>query len=889
MNNKQFKKEVKDLFNQCADVSSDKQQALISKSEYSDKVQDMVASLLNFQDDKASHLTGTIKKTIDMSLAGETLKTGDLIDKYELIKPIGAGGQGEVWLAERNDGEFAHQVAIKFIKLSHNQHELSRFQTERELLASLRHANIAQLIGGGTYQNNRLYMILEWVDGLSIIDYARKNLSSIKDYLNCFEQVCQAVSFAHRNGIIHRDIKPSNIIVTHDGTVKLLDFGIAKNIDAEMTQTKSDMMMTFAYSSPEQINGQPVSTATDVYALGLILYELLTCKKAQDQNTDSHAEMVHNITDVTPVAPSKTIPDIELRFAPKKLQGDLDNLIMMAIRKEPDRRYATVKDIITDIVNYLSSKPLLASGDSMGYKFNKLIKRNPAASVFATIVLAFLIALPLYMYKTNKEIKIQRDIANESSDFLINILKSASPLGVNGKETKLADVLAMGERQIEFKFEDQLQVKAKMYDTLAVIQHNIGNNDKAIEHYQKSEAIYIKLNDHQGQLKSLGQQAIYNTRLGKSQNAKDLLSKADLIASNVTDIKSIAWHQLRKATLMHEGGDKDGSNQLLTDTLKLLETHNIDDDEISGRLYYELSITLKYKNKALAVEYNQKALELAKSSVGYNHPIYQSRLVSLIHKLIRVKNYKQARITIDESLVLSKRLFSNTHQRHANVLAIKGIFHHDLGEFKQAESDYLQSNEILFNVYGEDSITYANGINNLAYLYEDMGEYPQAAQLYKQSIESKKRLTPDDILNIVSSEANLARLWVKLGQYQQAGELMPRIMEQYSLHKRGNLYNRIIAAAITIEDGSEVEKCSKGLNRIDELAPKLEKQSAKGWRRMYAELWIGEMLVSCSETEKGLTFLSSALDKSKVIYQHDSIGQQLMSQKVADIQSASKE
>ncbi len=888
MKSPQFNQQVKDLFSQCADANPKQQKEIIAQSGVSDKVKKMVASLLDFQDDKASHLTGTIKKTIDLNLAGETLKAGDLIDRYKLIKPIGAGGQGEVWLAQRNDGEFTHQVAIKFIKLSHNQRELSRFQTERELLASLRHANIAQLIGGGTYQNNRVYMILEWVDGLSIIDYARKNLTTIEDYLLCFNQLCQAVSFAHRNGIIHRDIKPSNIIVTNDGTVKLLDFGIAKSLEADVTHTKSEMMMTFAYSSPEQINGQPVSTATDIYALGLILYELLTCKQAQDHTTESPADMIRSIIDITPSLPSKITPDIGLSFTPKQLKGDLDNLVMMAIRKEPVRRYATVKDVMTDVQNYMQSKPLVASGDSVGYNFNKLIKRNPAATIFASIVLAFLVALPVYMYQTNKAIKIQRDIAKETSDFLITILKGASPLGVNGKETKLADVLALGERQIEYDFNDQLPLKAKMYDTLAVIQHNIGNNEKALEHYQKSERIYIDLNDKASQLKSLGQQAIYATRLGQTQQAEELLSKADKISEQVTNSKEKAWYQIRKATLMHESGDFDGSYQLLSDTLKLLKTNSIEDDEILGRLYNELSIAVKNKDKLMALEYNQKALDYAKSSVGYNHPIYQSRLVSLVYRLIRLKDYKRARLAINESLVLAQRLYSKQHQRYANVITIKAVFHHDLGEFVQAESDYKQSINIFKTNYGEDNISYATGINNLAYLYEDMGKYEQAEKLYRQSIESRKKLDPDNTMRIVSAQANLARLLVKLGKYQQANEFMPRIIEQYTQHKRGNLYNHLIVAAITIEDGSNQEQCKKGLKQIDDLIPDLQKQSAKGWRRMYAELWIGEMFMNCGEVEKGEKFLNLASEKSKVIYQPGVVGQLRIATIVKDSQQAKK-
>ncbi|MCF6319526.1 MAG: serine/threonine-protein kinase [Proteobacteria bacterium] len=881
--NTQFKKWVKDLFDLCVDANPQEQKSIITNSKVPDKVKEMVTSLLNFQDDKNSPLTGTIKKSIDLSLGEETLKAGDLIDQYKLIKPIGAGGQGEVWLAQRNDEEFSHQVAIKFIKLSHNQRELSRFQTERELLASLRHANIAHLIGGGTYQNNRVYMILEWVDGLSILDYARKNLITIKDYLLCFSQLCQAVGFAHSNGIIHRDIKPSNIIVTTDGTVKLLDFGIAKSLEADVTNTKSEMMMTFAYSSPEQINGQPVSTASDIYALGLILYELLTCKQAQDHTTESPADMVRSITDITPVVPSKITADEGLDFTPKQLQGDLDNLVMMAIRKEPARRYATVIELVTDIQNYLSSKPLLASGDSLGYKFHKLLKRNRIASVFAIIIMAFLMALPIYMYQTNLEIKNQRDIANETSDFLINILKGASPLGVNGKETKLADVLAMGERQIEYDFNDQLPLKAKMYDTLAVIQHNIGNNEKALEHYQKSERIYIDLNDREGQLKSLGQQALYATRLGQTQQAKDLLSKADTVAHNVSNPTAVAWHQIRKATLMHENGDFDGSYQLLSETLKLLETNTIKTDELLGRLYYELSIAVRYKDKILALEYSQKSLDFANSSVGYNHPIYQSRLVSQVHKLILVKYYKQARTAINESLLLAERLYSKQHKRYADVLAIKGVFHHDLGEFNQAESDYKQSIEIYKTNYGEDNVSYATGINNLAYLYEDMGKYPQAEILYRQSIESRKKLDPDNIMRVVSSQANLARLLVKLKKHSEAKAMLPTIIEQYAQHKRSNLYNHLTVAAVSIQNGNEDQQCKKGMRQINELLPDLEKQSVKGWRRMYAELWIGEMAVNCGEIDKGLTFLNAALGRSKAIYQPGVVGQQLIAKKVENL------
>ena len=444
---------------------------------------------------------------------------------YKIIREIGAGGMGAVFLAERDDGEFTQQVAVKIIRQAIAERELiNRFKRERQILASLNHPNIAKLLDGGVSGDGLPFLAMEYVEGEAITKFAEAQNPNLEDRLKLFLKVCAAVAYAHRNLIVHRDLKPGNILVTAEGEPKLLDFGLAKLLDEHLSNDAAQTQTAFraltpAYASPEQLKNEPLTTASDIYSLGIVFYELLTGERPFHFEGKSLEEIIKTVTQTAPPAPSE-ISNAKNQTHPKsairnpKLKGDLDNVALMALRKEPERRYQSVEAFADDIERYLKGLPVAARPNTFKYRAEKFIKRNRFAVAAGLLILLTLIGgIITTVWQANRA-ETQRQKAEKRFGDVRKIAGSFI-FEISPKIENLAG--AMEAREILVK-------RALEYlDNLA----QESGDDRDLQ--RELAAAYEKVGDIQGRLNqpSLGDTKAALESYRKAQNLRESVLSAD--------------------------------------------------------------------------------------------------------------------------------------------------------------------------------------------------------------------------------------------------------------------------------------------------------------------------------------------------------------------------
>jgi|SRR5947209_5628968 len=467
---------------------------------------------------------------------------GQRIGSYQLIREIGRGGMGTVYLARRADEQYEKFVATKVVRRGMDTEEIvRRFRNERQILAHLEHPNIARLLDGGTTDDGRPYLVMEYVEGTPVNEYCDTHRLTTNERLRIFRTICQAVQHAHQHLVVHRDLKPSNILITKDGTPKLLDFGIAKVLNPElsalsMEQTLTELrVLTPDYASPEQVRGEKLTTTSDVYSLGIVLYELLTGHRPYRSLSTPPHELARVICEQEPAKPSTAITRVEvithgdtkasITITPesvsrtratqpdklrRQLSGDLDNIILMALRKEPARRYTSVGQMASDIQRYLENLPVGARKNSFKYRAKKFVRRNWVGVAAAGVIVLSLMGGMVATLWQAREARAQASAAQTEkakaesiNAFLAKMLKYSNPLvavpGTNGSATTMQDVLDEAAKRLETgEFANQPEVRAELEKIIADSYYGQGKQELYLQHLKEYVRLQKSLNreDH---------------------------------------------------------------------------------------------------------------------------------------------------------------------------------------------------------------------------------------------------------------------------------------------------------------------------------------------------------------------------------------------------------
>ncbi len=449
---------VKELFAATFEADSEKRKNALY-SEPDERIRRRVQSMLSAHDEMNGPLDKSVLlavESLDVSLIAPTpALTGRMLGPYRVVREIGRGGMGAVYEAVRADAQFDQRVAIKTLRTGADSDAvLRRFQQERQILAALQHPNIAALYDGAITDEGLPYFVLEFVDGVPIDVYCREQKVGLRERVELFLQVISAVQYAHQQLVVHRDIKPGNILVTPNGVVKLVDFGIAKLLDTSRTEVTGDLFapLTMSYASPEQVTGAPITAASDVYSLGVVLYRLIVGVKPLGLDDVSLERAITTLSTVLPQSPSdsaslEAAQSMRMESADKlarTLRGDLDAILMTALRKEPDRRYATARQFGDDLSNYLKGLPVTAVRDSMSYRLGKFVRRQRALVAVTFVAVFAIVAGGASTLWQAREARLEAERSRSVSEFLQSVI-GAGDLSSSANSPRLGPAASVSQ------------------------------------------------------------------------------------------------------------------------------------------------------------------------------------------------------------------------------------------------------------------------------------------------------------------------------------------------------------------------------------------------------------------------------------------------------------
>ena len=768
-----------------------------------------------------------------------------MIGPYRVERLIGSGGMGMVYLARRDDDQFDQQVAIKLgrHRLIDPQTEL-RLKSERQILADLDHPNIAKLFDGGTTPEGVPYLVMEYIDGIRLDDYCDQHRLSISDRLRLFQTICAAVHYAHQNLIVHRDIKPSNILVTDEGVPKLLDFGIAKLVDTQGAATagltrEGAVVLTPENAAPEQILGKGVTTATDTYALGLLLFYLLAGIRPLSLEDTAPHEFARLVCQATPAKPSTKLGDAGAAGTSiaadrgttherlqRALRGDLDTIVLKAIRKEPERRYRSVSALADDIGLYLRSMPIAARSDSWRYRTGKFLRRHYAPVAASVAAIATLIGFLVVLSLQNQTIIEERDRAQAVSAFLEDIFQRPDPAQARGASVTAKEILDAGAARIRTDLDTSPEIRSTLMGTIGRVYFELGEfqpsvavleealalrreefgadslltaaaqNDLAetliqlAEYARAGELLEAALATYRAQLPEISPEIgnnLYNLaelklKIGSIDEAEDLAEQG----SRIFESLGAGWEtQLAetlsvRARILQRRDDLDAAEPLIRECIRLVSTTQ-GDDHPHLAVYLQGLGVLQYQrgDYDAAAATLAEAIETSRRVLG-GHDLLAATLRDRGSVLQAQGDYDGAEALMREALAIDIDSRGLVHPRVGLDMTILGRLLHDKGDLGGAENILSRAVDVFDEVYEGDHQYTASALTELGAVLNSSGRSEEALVLLDRAVQIRSTEYSSSEQLYAATETEFADALVRLGRLAEAAPMLENSMQVFA-------------------------------------------------------------------------------------------------------------
>jgi serine/threonine protein kinase/Tfp pilus assembly protein PilF len=751
----------------------------------------------------------------DEVAAGESIRMsplesleGQLLGRYRIVRKLGSGGMGDVYLAERADEEYQQRVALKIVRGGLFSPQIqSRLRMERQILATLQHPNIARLLDGGRAPDGTPYLVMEYIDGEPIDAYCDRRRLPIEARLQLIRTICGAVHYAHQNLIVHRDLKPNNILITPDGVPKLLDFGIAKLLDSRhsahtLAVTHFEYrVMTPAHASPEQVRGDVITTASDIYVLGVLLYELLCGKRPFHLIGTSLTDMERIICEQEALPPSAMVarvhsesPELMADFAAhrattpsrleRELRGDLDNIIGMAMRKDPERRYASAEQLAADLEHHLSGQPVLATSDTWLYRTRKFIRRHAwsvAAGVVAVVTLA---AFSAVTYIQSQRIAQERDVATaertraeQISSFLVELFELSDPSRSRGNQVTAREMLDIGARRIRLGLNDQPETRATLLGTIGRVYGSMGLYDSSVELLEDALKSRVRIHGERAPEVAQARVALGNALCDRGQldacaehlNAALTMQK-ELLGADALAIAPTLQAHGRVAQLR---GELDVAERYFNDALGIYRQHQKDRTIEAASVMSELASLDAYRsNFEHAATLYRAALDIDRQVLGNDHPSTGIHVQNLAFTLQSQGKLDEAAPLYTESLQILSKVLGETHPMTLDASGNYGRFLHRRGDLAKAEQVLVRVVELDRKARGDQHPYVGHDLVNLGLVRIDAGNPARAQEDFSAALAIYAATLPADHPYTASALSGLGRAQLEQGRLKEAEQTL---------------------------------------------------------------------------------------------------------------------